>query len=386
MHQKIIIFGNSKKIEAYFSQLNLDFPEIEVISASISEWELFKTTLSEWGNIVIAEYAENEEFSAFLDKFRGKPSALLLAYDFEKADKTIWNLKELCLEKSMIEGTIDCSRDLEFHYPLLRSLIESGKLLERSFKEKKVRLHLQKMVDYSFNSIEKVKKLHDQVVPLRQEKIKGLKLTSKFAAGEASGGENFDLISNNNKLTLFFSNTNSYMTSSMALSHFDLAKQNGLGRTSFDTFLESLNVELDELELLSDKYEDFQLLLIEIDMTKMLVNGFRFGDFHFVSSRNVSPGNQLCFSKDNLEEAQFSMSLERGEQAVLVSPGAVKNNLVKALGESVDDFFDKKWDDGARDILTELFFQLKKDRESSFLKHDMTAIFLEVDQNAILQV
>lgn len=283
---------------------------------------------------------------------------------------------------------IDTSRDHRFHIPLMRNketVKEDGdtkKLLE-------VGNNLNNMIEFSLSELQRVKKLHEQVVPMKNDNFKGVKILSKFAAGEGAGGEFFDIVKGDQEVLLLLTNTTSYVASSIILSHFEkLRVYNQFGKERLTEFLANLSAELTGLDLLDPANpESLQLLVVKIDLNKMTFGGYQFGHTELLSSKgHCLAENRFPIGKTFLEQAEFSFDLERGERLVISSPGVRKNCGGLMNDKKYDDFVKERLPLGARDLLNEVYFQLKRNRDSDFLKHDASVIYIEVDKNVIVEV
>lgn len=283
---------------------------------------------------------------------------------------------------------IDTSRDHRFHIPLLRNKEaiqpddERKKLLE-------VGDNLNKMIEFSQSELQRVKRLHEQVVPMKNDNFKGVKILSKFAAGEGSGGEFFDIVKGEQEVLLLLTNTTSYVASSIILSHFEkLRVYNQFGKDRLSDFLVNLSSELKDLDLLDNENpESLQMLVVKIDLNKMKFEGYQFGQTELVSSKgHVLSDNTFPVGKAFLDQAEFSFELERGERLVISSPGVRKNCGGIMDNKKYGDFVKERLPLGAKELLNEVYFQLKKNRDSDFLKFDASVIYIEVDKNVIVEV
>ena len=63
-----------------------------------------------------------------------------------------------------------------------------------------------------------IKSLHDRLVKVRVDPLKGANLSSKFMAGEKSGGEFFEIIQNDQEIIFLQVGSDSYLVSSIILS------------------------------------------------------------------------------------------------------------------------------------------------------------------------
>lgn len=283
---------------------------------------------------------------------------------------------------------IDISRDHRLHLPILRTKSEStGDKAREKFLE--VGSDLNLMIEKSLDELQKVKALHEKVVPMKNDTFKGIKIISKFAAGEKAGGEFFDIVKGEQEVLLLLTNTKSYVAASIILSHFEkLRVSNYFGKEKVCSFLTDLSSELLSLDLLdySDS-ESLQLLVVKVNLNKMKASGYQFGQNGIVSSENNSFGsNTFPVGKEFFDQAEFSFDLKRGERLVISSPG-VRNNCGDLMdNQNYSKFVKEKLALEPRELLNEIFFQLKKGRDGDFLEFDASVIYIEVDKNAIIEI
>ncbi|MBK24195.1 MAG: hypothetical protein CME70_09365 [Halobacteriovorax sp.] len=283
---------------------------------------------------------------------------------------------------------IDTTRDHRFHIPLLRNASPSSQ--DENRKELLgVGENLNKMIEFSMAELQRVKRLHEQVVPMKNDNFKGVKILSKFAAGEGAGGEFFDIVKGEQEVLLLLTNTTSYVASSIILSHFEkLRAYSEFGEKRLTDFILGLSGELKDLGLLDmNDTEALQLLVVKIDLNKMKFKGFQFGKTELISSKgHVLGTNDFPLNKEFLSQSEFGFDLERGERLVISSPGVRKNCGGFMDEKKYEDFVRERLPLGARDLLNEVYFQLKKKRDSDFLKFDASVIYIEVDKNVIVEV
>ncbi len=293
------------------------------------------------------------------------------------------------LEKnSSLICPIDTSRDYRFHIPLLRSALEVKSEIGRKDLAE-VGEDLNDMIQFSLEELQRVKRLHEKVVPMKNDNFKGVQILSKFAAGEGAGGEFFDIVKGDQEVLLLLTNTSSYVASSVILSHFEkLRAYQTFGLDRIKSFVNELSAELKDLELLDTKNSDtLQILVAKIDLSKMKIEGFQYGKTELVSSKgHYLSSNEIPLSKEFLDQAAFSFDLERGERLVISSPGVRKNCGGFMDNKKYEDFVKERLPLGPRELLNEVYFQLKKKRESDFLQFDASVIYLEVDKNVIIEV
>lgn len=233
----------------------------------------------------------------------------------------------------------------------------------------------------------RVKKMYEVKTPRRFQEIKGVQVFSKYAAGENIGGEFFDIFMEQNKLFVLMSATSSYLASSSILQLFTGFKvKKDISEEAELELITQIKQEVEELNKAKKKEINLDLFTAIIDLNKHTVSGHLFGKFKTLSSATNNFSNSGPeILKEDIESGTFSRSIERGERILLCSPGFVKNweklNPEFMMEEII---LNKKIK--PLDILDEIFFQLKKESNSGFLSYDASAIILEVQKNAMVEV
>lgn len=234
----------------------------------------------------------------------------------------------------------------------------------------------------------RIKKVYEQKTPRRFNNIKGIQAFSKYAAGENVGGEFFDIHMNQNKAFVIMSSTSSYLASSSILQMFSQLKSSEEISDQVElNLIEDIKGEVEELNKSKKKEISIHLFTAIIDLSKHTVTGHLYGDFKILSSNSnnsyATKGPQLLTSTH--EDGRFERELKRGERLLLCSPG-FNFNWQKLNPEFLVEELMIKKSIKPLDILDEIFYQLKKDSTSGFLSFDASAIMLEVQQNAMVQV
>lgn len=233
----------------------------------------------------------------------------------------------------------------------------------------------------------RVKKMYEQKAPRRFQEIKGVQVFSKYAAGENIGGEFFDIFMDQNKLFVLMSATSSYLASSSILQLFTSFKmKKEISEDAEKNLINEIKAEVEELNRSKKKEISMDLFTAILDLNKHTVSGHLFGKFKTLSSATNNFSNSgPNLLKEDIESGTFSRAIERGERILLCSPGFVKNweklNPEFMMEEII---LNKKIK--PLDILDEIFFQLKKESTSGFLSYDASAIILEVQKNAMVEV
>lgn len=259
---------------------------------------------------------------------------------------------------------------------------------KRRFREQMVRFSqdMDELIKAAHKDMQRAKKIHEDVVPKRSEELRGLTLYSKYAVGEGAGSEFSDLIKGTTDAHIFFLHTNSYLASSCLMGIINKYKGGG----SFDThlFLQEAAMEIRSINLHKKKPVHVELLLARINSLTLEVEGHCFGGFEMlVLGKPALPLPRLPeFDLERTEAAHFRFVLERGEKAVVFSPGFIFN--WDEGGPTMDrgHFWERNARLPASELLMEYFFQLKKDVTGEFLPKDATVVMLEVHRHVIQKV
>lgn len=241
--------------------------------------------------------------------------------------------------------------------------------------------------------MERVKKLHSDLMPKRYQDFKGLHLLSKFASGESLGGEFFDLAEINHKMLFFLSSSNSYLTSTLILNSFnDLKTKDDINLEDLKNVITGINNELNILGQTKKKKKiNLELMIGLINLKNLKLEGYNFGQNTFVSvdqknTKSIIGANEFPVDINFEKQSYFDIKLERGAIGYFVSSGVKKNCQDYLRGQDYLQFIAKHTNLYKEDMLQEVFFELRKERDNEFLERDATMIYLQVDPSMIVEV
>lgn len=240
---------------------------------------------------------------------------------------------------------------------------------------------LNNLASKAIEETNKLKDVHQQLVPIRKIEAKGIDIYSKFAAGTSAGGEFFDYSVSDNTLTILLTSTSSYILTSYFLTYVSMVKGNS-GKPDLEGFIGQVGAEVRNLGM---NLNESSLFFLQIDLKRMLLSGYNFGSSILKSTtRPICTENSFPIDWNFSEKAYFEHQLTRGERVYLVSKGILQN--AHKSGINVEDLIKPKQEVSMEEEFNEIFFQLKKNRSQKFLEHDATCVILEVSENAIFSV
>lgn len=246
---------------------------------------------------------------------------------------------------------------------------------------------LHKLIEVSQKQLKKIKQIHEKIVPMRSDKIKGLSLLSKFGAGVSPGGEFFDIVKGSSECLILMSSSTSYVTSSVVLSHFEpFQSKNSFALQEIEDYLTEIYHDFSQKGL-SLENSDCQILMLRVDLAKLILEGHIFGHFDLRSSHHeIFKGNDLDFNPVFFEKSYIKHRLGRNERCGFFSPGVLLNLQKSFQGPNKDNFLKKIMTYTGREMINEAFFQMNSVVEGAFLDYDATILSIEVDNNVIVQV
>ena len=272
----------------------------------------------------------------------------------------------------------------QLHLPVLRSLIASQKNMETKFTLSDMAKKLNKFLSNNLHQIEKIKKIHKRLVKFRSEIIRPFELNSRYAPGSASGGEFYDIFKGEHEILLVMTSSNNYQTSSSVISIIQMIKSAPNLSSNIEQGHRSL---LDSFKKLVESDVDFNYLLMRGSLASAKISVISKGNFILVSNKPLNEKNKKSLLLDFFHVDNLTSVLDRGDRIVFLSPG-IKRNINERLigGLSLDKFIESKIDIDLKDLVNEVFFQIKNISKNRFLEYDATLITLEIEKNAILKI
>ncbi len=309
-----------------------------------------------------------ENFRAIINTFLGV--IFLHDHSNEKAQKWVESeaafltkiVGEYSLPMVQLQWTM-LSNQLQFFW----TLIEEQKNLQKHM------IAFSQELDQVMRSAEvemaRARKIHEVLIPRRNDEIKGVYFSNKYAAGDGGGGEFYDLLQSGGKVFQILVSSQSYLISSSLLGLLNKHKQNDFKPHEF---LKDAGEEISVINGAKKKKSEVELVILELDLSKLTLKVYGEGKAEFYSQRS----GPLKFAD--------SYQLEKGENLIVFSSGFLFN--WKETHKADIATFIKEKSLKKEEILNELFFQLKMEQDTVFLKRDATVAMMEIKRHGIHQV
>lgn len=268
------------------------------------------------------------------------------------------------------------SNQLQFFWTLL----EEQKTLQRHISQFSV--ELDQVLQTAEWEMSKAKKIHEVLIPRRSDEIKGIKFHNKYAAGEGGSGEFYDLHQSGNTVLQIFVSSQSYLISSALMGILNAHKQKEFRP---EAFIQDCINEISTINGAKRKKSEVDVMILEIDANQLLIKAHGWGKAEVFSQLHgkihLGLGNILGH---DLVGQPYQMS--KGEKIAIFSSGFLAN--WKETGSKMDPFeFVKNHSALTQsELLMELFFQIKKDKDTDFLSKDATVVMIEVNRHGIHQI
>jgi len=275
-------------------------------------------------------------------------------------------------------GIIDMAQDFGHFAPFIDSFLSSQAVMD---SQKVLLKKLNGVMQSVLGQLQRVKGLHEKVVPVRQENIRGLQVNSRFCAGTSSGGEFFDFFKVGSSIWLFSINASSYITIGSFLSLIDSWKQNS--NLTKDHILQVLESQKGDFTGIGD----MSFFFAKVDLGSYEVEAVNIGSHELIGKdKIIISRNDQSYPDNLIEVKEYKYKIERGEQLVLLSPGFFKNTSDMLGNNNYYQFIKSNWSE-ASDMIQELTFQSKKKyNDLDFMPFDQTILTLGVDKNAIAKI
>lgn len=309
-----------------------------------------------------------ENFAELQKIFSSREEKVIVALNSRKDFKLVSELKS---HFNKIFGFIDISQEIEYNIPILKNYLNMN-FSQHTLQIDKLASDLEKVLEYTQNHLSKIKELHDRFVKMRVEKLKGLTLSSKFMAGEKSGGEFFEVIQNEQELLLVQAGSDSYLLSSMLLSEIEILKE------------KSVTADLHK------EAEQFQKIIVhhanennaELTYCMMHLN------LKTLEASFTLRGQGHLFYQDELVSFDKAMKikLKPRDRLCVISEGAMKNWNILNSKLTPKKFFQQNSDKSVKDLVNEFFFELSRNKAGSFLIYDALMAVVEIEENVLYQL
>jgi len=231
---------------------------------------------------------------------------------------------------------------------------------------------LDHLITNSQKDLHKIKKVHRAFYPKREQKLKGLNVSSKYIAGDAGGAEFFDLAEENHRVFQFLFHSESYLISSAIMGVLNSHKN---GAFNVEQFLSDAWNEINTINSSKKKKSKVEILLIEFDLLNL-------------SFKTYGNSSALAISKKenfNLIRLDEEYYLSKNEKFLILSPGFLSNWREIDLAIDPISFLNKHLvEKDSADLMNELFFHLKSKNYQN--KKDATVVMLEVNRHGIHKI
>ncbi len=337
--------------------------EAELTPKFIS-WEDSKVS----ANSPLLLVVDQDHIDALIEVCEDRDLKIVVAMNSRREFKIVAELKS---QFDKIFGFIDLSQEVDYNTPLLKNYMNMN-FTASTVSLDKLAGDLEKIHDYTKSELTKIKDLHDRLVKVRIDTLKGITVTSKFMAGEKSGGEFFDMLQTDQNFLYIQAGSDSYILSSMIISELEVLKLSAPTtsmKSQSDNFEKMINHHAIELGA------SLNYCIINLDLKTLTAECQFKGDGYLYYQNEL-----LDFS-----HAQ-KIKLKPSEKFYLLSSGALKN--LKELNPklSVKSFYKDNSDKSTKDLINEFFFEVSRNKAGNFLIYDALMSVIEIEQKTLYKL
>lgn len=298
----------------------------------------------------------------------GREEKLIIALNSRKDFKLVAELKS---DFNKIFGFIDISQEIEYNVPILKNYLNLN-FSQSALKLEGLASDLDRVFEYTQSQLTKIKDLHDRFVKVRVEKLKGITLTSKFMAGEKSGGEFFEVIQNDQELLFIQAGADSYILSSMILSEIEMLRENST--------MSNLQNEAEKFQKIISHHANEN----NAELTYCMMNL----NLRTLEASFTLRGLGHIYFQDELIsfDKPMKLRLKPADRLCIVSQGALKNWEILNKKLTPKKFFSTNKEMATKELINEFFFEVSRNKHGNFLIYDALMAVVEVEENVLYQL
>lgn len=259
------------------------------------------------------------------------------------------------------------SNQLQFFW----NLIEDQRKLQKHMAQ--FSQELDQVLQNAEEEMGRAKKLHETFVPRRNDEIKGVSFTNKYAAGDGGGGEFYDLIQTPSKVYQVMVSSQSYLISSAILGILGQQREKEFNP---EMFMRDALTEVETINGAKKKKSQVDILVLELDLGNLQLKSY---------SESKAELYSQVRGKLELPKGK-SLQLEKGEKVVVFSSGFLFNWKEGHPGKDLSEFVKANQKLPQNELMSELFFNLKETKSGTFLKRDATVVMMEINRHGIHKV
>ncbi|MDO9341130.1 MAG: hypothetical protein Q7T72_11485 [Bacteroidales bacterium] len=349
-------------------------PVLDEYLKKLIEEVKFEAKFLEWNgaeasnNLPLILLSSPENLLALKQLIENRDEKIIIALNSRRDFKLVSELKPYFAK---IFGFIDVSQEIEYNIPILKNYLNLN-FSKNSIKLDKLANDLNKILEFTQSQLTKIKGIHDRFVKVKMEKLKGVTLTSKFMAGEKSGGEFFETIQNDQELLFIQAGSDSYLLSSIILSEIETLKEKAP--------VQDLQNQIMEFQKVIEHYAnenkaDLTYCLMNLNLKTLQATFSLKGHGHIYYQNEL-----ISFDKP------IKLNLKPRDKLCILSQGALKNWELLNLKPLTSDFFRNNYEIETKELINEFFFEVSRNKTGTFLIYDALMAVVEIEENILYQL
>ena len=334
------------------------------MSSNFSTWAKPEVNL----NSPLILIATQDHLSGLKKVLKNREQKIVVAMNSRKDFKLVSELKA---EFSKIFGFVDLSQEIEYNIPILKNYL-SLNFSAHSVKLEQLAGDLDKIYEFTKSELTRIKDFHDRFVKVRVDQLKGTKLTSKFMAGEKSGGEFFEVIQNDQEILFIQAGSDSYLLSSIILGEIETLKEKSNAvnlQNEAEQFQKIINHHANE------NNAQVTYCMMNLNLKTLLASFTLKGQGHIFYQ-----GDLISFDQP------MKLKLKPRDRLCVISEGSMKNWQLLNAKVSTKKFFIKNNETETKDLINEFFFEVSRTKAGNFLIYDALMAVLEIEENTLYQL
>lgn len=292
--------------------------------------------------------------------------------------KEIRHIKDFHHVADRIYGFIDLSQDDLYNMPIISNYLQHELSLDQG-KIASLSNDLSIILAQTMKELDRVKKIHHEVVPMREFKAKGIKSTLKFLSGEKPGGEFFDSKITENTQWFFYVRSHSYLVSSLLISEVERLKNESDISVQLPGFFKVLS------DLQIQHKTEIECLVSALDTKHLSMEVWNQSAGELYYDGNTVVRDQIKSVQPNLPKEK-KIQLRPEGTLIFISSGLRQVFQTSITDTTLEAFIKEHYKNEDREFLNELFLKIKSKNIGMFLPYDALSCITHIDGNALFQI
>ncbi len=312
-----------------------------------------------------------EELNNMLDQMSPRSVCYLVVDSQTMSDTQEGEINRFLISSNRVKGVIEQNQGMGFLISQFNGVKEISDLLFEVDTDQEYiddfDKELDKVTKHLSLQLERIKKIHKDMVPKRIIEAGRIGIQCKYGAGESSHSEFWDVFVHKDQVTTVLLSTASSTSLTTVLEEvLSFMGKKNRERRDLKAFYQAINEKIEEpysLFVMLTDINDLQSYIINIGYSHLYMNG-----------KEVEAAEDGKISK---------LKFNPGDKFYICSHGMALNFEDEFRMDELETMLKRKWSLDGAEFIDELFMSSKMNKEGRFQKNDTTFMIFEVNNDKV---